>query len=120
MGNTDLVQLTDIRSYAFSFLVQSFLPGPRGGMGGAQRTGSPAPGAAAVLDEEDGVDVKEIDLLLTEIGVMLGRWSLYCRFLARKCQVSFHAPSTRPLAYRIRPSQRSHATTSRHNLSSLR
>ncbi|KAA8913258.1 COG4 transport protein-domain-containing protein [Sphaerosporella brunnea] len=80
-------KLTDIKSYAFSFLVQSFLPGPRGALGGTPRSGSPAPGAMPSQDVEDeGIDVKEVDLLLTEIGVMLGRWSLYCRFLARKCQ----------------------------------
>ncbi|KAI5787152.1 COG4 transport protein-domain-containing protein [Geopyxis carbonaria] len=79
-------KLTDIKSYAFSFLVQSFLGAPRGP---AVRTGSPAPGSAAAAQEEEeegGVDVKEVDLLLTEMGVMLGRWSLYCRFLARKTQ----------------------------------
>ncbi|KAF8245857.1 COG4-domain-containing protein, partial [Wilcoxina mikolae CBS 423.85] len=86
-------KLTDIKSYAFSFLVQSFLPGPRGPLGGAPRSNSPAAGTAAGLDtEEEGVDVKEVDLLLTEIGVMLGRWSLYCRFLARKCQTEPDSP----------------------------
>ncbi|RPB00043.1 COG4-domain-containing protein [Choiromyces venosus 120613-1] len=81
-------KLTDIKSYAFSFLVQSFMPSTRGPMGGPPRSGSPAPGGAAHRNSEDeGVDVKEVDMLLSEIGVMLGRWSLYCRFLARKCLV---------------------------------
>lgn len=39
------------------------------------------------MSEDEGVDVKEIDMLLSELGIMLGRWSLYCRFIARKCLV---------------------------------
>ncbi len=31
--------------------------------------------------------MKEIDGILNEMGVMLGRWSLYTRFLAEKCKV---------------------------------
>ncbi|PWW74812.1 COG4-domain-containing protein [Tuber magnatum] len=81
-------KLTDIKSYAFSFLVQSYMPSTRGSMGGPPRSGSPAPGGATHRNSEDeGVDVREVDMLLSEIGVMLGRWSLYCRFLARKCLV---------------------------------
>lgn len=81
-------KLTDIKSYAFTFLVQSFLPGQRGG--GNPRAGSPAtreggPGGTA---EDEGVDMKEVDGLLNEMTLMLGRWSLYCRFLADKCRVS--------------------------------
>ncbi|KAJ5972478.1 Conserved oligomeric Golgi complex subunit 4 [Penicillium vulpinum] len=77
-------KLMDIKSYAFTFLVQSFLP--------AQRTGpplsqSPAMGASAAADEE-GVDMKEIDGVLNEMAIMLGRWSLYCRFLADTCNSS--------------------------------
>ncbi|CUS11512.1 unnamed protein product [Tuber aestivum] len=79
-------KLTDIKSYAFSFLVQSYMPSTRGPMGGPPRSGSPAPGGTTHRNSEDeGVDVKEVDMLLSEIGVMLGRWSLYCRFIARKC-----------------------------------
>jgi len=52
------------------------------------RSGLPVPGGAAHRNSEDGsVDVKEVDMLLSEIGVILGRWSLYCHFLARKCWV---------------------------------
>ncbi|KAI9926651.1 hypothetical protein ASPWEDRAFT_120945 [Aspergillus wentii DTO 134E9] len=76
-------KLTDIKSYAFTFLVQSFLPAQRTGTprsnSPANRDGSAAPG------EDEGVDMKEIDGLLNEMGVMLGRWSLYCRFLADTC-----------------------------------
>ena len=32
--------------------------------------------------------MKEVDGLLSEIAIMLGRWSLYSRFLAAKCKVS--------------------------------
>ena len=82
-------RLTDIRSYAFTFLVQSFLP--------SQTTKNPISrsGSPAVFDrsgeprpsEDDGADMKDVDGFLSEIAVMLGRWSLYCRFLAAKCAV---------------------------------
>lgn len=73
-------KLTDIKSYAFTFLVQSFLP--------TQRPGGPrshSPARVATGGEDEGVDMKEIDGLLNEMGIMLGRWSLYCRFLADAC-----------------------------------
>ncbi|KAJ5138934.1 uncharacterized protein N7515_003782 [Penicillium bovifimosum] len=72
-------KLMDIKSYAFTFLVQSFLP--------AQRPGPPsqAPAMAGAAVDEEGVDMKEIDGILNEMAIMLGRWSLYCRFLADTC-----------------------------------
>jgi hypothetical protein len=76
-------KLMDIKSYAFTFLVQSFLPAQRPG---PPRSQSPAAGAGAT--EEEGVDMKEIDGILNEMAIMLGRWSLYCRFLADTCNVS--------------------------------
>lgn len=81
-------RLTDVRSYPFSFLVQSFLPNQR--PTGISRTGSPAVGGAANgrASEDEGVDMKEVDGLLNEMAVMLGRWSLYTRFLSGKCRVS--------------------------------
>ena len=84
-------RLTDIKSYAFSFLVQSFLPPSRVG-GGTSRSDSPANrdadmGRRASSEDDDGVDMKEVDGFLSEAAVMLGRWSLYCRFLADKCMV---------------------------------
>lgn len=82
--------LTDIKSYPFSFLVQSFLPQQRG-LAGTSRVNSPALGAQtndARNSEDEGVNMKEVDGLLSEIAVMLGRWSLYSRFLAGKCKVS--------------------------------
>ncbi|CAZ84937.1 unnamed protein product [Tuber melanosporum] len=92
-------KLTDIKSYAFSFLVQSYMPSTRGPMGGPPRSGSPAPSGATHRNSEDeGVDVREVDMLLSEIGVMLGRWSLYCRFLARKCLVGAKTDILPPLA----------------------
>ncbi|KAJ5441202.1 Conserved oligomeric Golgi complex subunit 4 [Penicillium cf. griseofulvum] len=77
-------KLMDIKSYAFTFLVQSFLPAQRPG---PPRSHSPTMGASAATDEE-GVDMKEIDGVLNEMAIMLGRWSLYCRFLADTCNSS--------------------------------
>ncbi|PHH75098.1 hypothetical protein CDD82_4600 [Ophiocordyceps australis] len=85
-------KLTDVKSYPFSFLVQSFLPqGPRGGGGGGivgnARGASPALGNSGARNSEDeGVNMKEVDGLLSEIALMLGRWALYTRFIATKCQ----------------------------------
>ncbi|KAI5292953.1 hypothetical protein KEM55_007394, partial [Ascosphaera atra] len=73
-------KLTDIKSYAFTFLVQSFLPSRAGT--GTPRVNSPAPGQAI---EDESVDMKEVDALLNEMAIMLLRWSLYTRFLADKC-----------------------------------
>jgi hypothetical protein len=80
-------KLTDVRSYPFSFLVQSFLPQPP--RGGTPRVNSPAIGAGSNPreSEDEGVNMREVDGLLSEIAVMLGRWSLYTRFLAGKCKV---------------------------------
>jgi hypothetical protein len=80
-------KLTDVRSYPFSFLVQSFLPQPP--RGGTPRVNSPAIGAGSNPRESEdvGVNMREVDGLLSEIAVMLGRWSLYTRFLAGKCKV---------------------------------
>lgn len=64
--------------------MQSFLPAQRTG---PARTQSPATGANAATEDE-GVDMKEIDGILSEMAIMLGRWSLYCRFLADTCNVS--------------------------------
>ncbi|RDA89625.1 hypothetical protein CP533_6103 [Ophiocordyceps camponoti-saundersi (nom. inval.)] len=78
-------KLTDVKSYPFSFLVQSFLPQP--GRGVPPRGGSPAVGAGtnARSSEDEGVNMKEVDALLSEMALMLGRWSLYARFLSGKC-----------------------------------
>lgn len=82
-------KLTDAKSYPFSFLVQSFLP-PQRTLTGTPRMNSPALGGGtnARNSEDEGVDMKEVDGLLSEISVMLGRWALYSRFLAGKCKVS--------------------------------
>ncbi|KAK1600338.1 COG4 transporter [Colletotrichum navitas] len=76
-------RLKDVKSYPFSFLVQSFLPQQRGG---TSRVNSPAMGAGADQrdSEDEGVNMKEVDALLSEMAIMLGRWSLYSRFLAGK------------------------------------
>ncbi|KAL4917466.1 COG4 transport protein-domain-containing protein [Aspergillus aurantiobrunneus] len=73
-------KLMDIKSYAFTFLVQSFLP--------PQRTATPRSNSPATREssaDDEGVDMKEIDGLLNEMTVMLSRWSLYTRFLAETC-----------------------------------
>jgi len=83
-------RLTDVKSYPFSFLVQSFLSQQRG-FGGTPRVNSPAIGGGtndARNSEDEGVDMKEVDALLGEIAVMLEKWSAYARFLALRCRVS--------------------------------
>ena len=84
-------KLTDIKSYAFTFLVQSFLPAqqPRSG---TPRAASPAQrGLIAIAEsqssDQENVDMKQIDGILSELAVMLGRWSLYSCFIAAKCKV---------------------------------
>jgi hypothetical protein len=79
-------KLTDIKSYAFSFLVQSFLPAPKPSAG-TPRANSPA-NAVARNSEDEGVNMKEVDGLLGESALMLGRWALYARFISSKCAVS--------------------------------
>ena len=83
-------RLTDVKSYPFSFLVQSFLPAHRSAMG-TPRANSPAVGEGSNrrISEDEGVDMKEVDGVLSESAVMLGRWSLYSKFLASKCKVCF-------------------------------
>ncbi|KAH7163046.1 hypothetical protein B0J13DRAFT_491655 [Dactylonectria estremocensis] len=79
-------KLTDVKSYPFSFLVQSFLPpAPRGG---TPRVNSPALGAGnnPRQSEDEGVDMKEVDGLLSEIAEMLGKWSYYSHFVTGKFQ----------------------------------
>ena len=88
-------KLTDIRSYAFTFLVQSFLPA-QNTKNAVSRTSSPAMfdrNGESQVQEDDGADMKDTDGFLNEIGVMLGRWSLYSRFLATKCKVSLSQES---------------------------
>ncbi|KAI0016444.1 COG4-domain-containing protein [Xylariomycetidae sp. FL0641] len=81
-------RLTDVKSYPFSFLVQSFLPQQKT-LTGTSRVNSPAVGGGTNVrnSEDEGVNMKEVDGLLTEISIMLGRWSLYSKFLAGKCKV---------------------------------
>ena len=81
-------KLMDIRSYPFSFLVRTFLPPPK--IIRAQRVNSPALGSGSNNtdnSEDEGIDGKEVDTLLGEIAAMLGQWSLYLQFIARKRKV---------------------------------
>ncbi|KAL1843732.1 hypothetical protein VTJ49DRAFT_113 [Mycothermus thermophilus] len=90
-------RLTDVKSYPFSFLVQSFLPQQRG-FGGVQRVNSPAVGGGTNdprNSDDEGVNMKEVDALLVEIAVMLEKWSVYSRFLAGKCKPD--SPDDAPL-----------------------
>lgn len=75
-------KVTEVKSYPFSFLVQSFLPSQKSSTA-HQRTGSPSPGSGRP-SEDEGVDMREIDALLNESATILGRWALYTRFLATK------------------------------------
>ncbi|MCJ1397639.1 hypothetical protein MMC11_000835 [Xylographa trunciseda] len=83
-------KLTDIRSYAFTFLVQSFLPAQNTRpTTSISRTSSPAMFDRTTEihgEEHDGVDMKDVDAILNESAVMLGKWSLYSRFVANKCK----------------------------------
>jgi hypothetical protein len=79
-------KLTEIKSYAFSFLVQSFLPSQKPAAG-TSRSQSPA-NVAGRMSEDEGVNMKEVDALLGESALMLGRWALYSRFISSKCAVS--------------------------------
>lgn len=88
-------KLTDIKSYAYTFLVQSFLPAQRGNAG-TPRSNSPANHPNARLSEDEGVNMKEVDALLNEMAVMMGKWALYVRFLSEKCKPSPGASSTVP------------------------
>jgi hypothetical protein len=78
-------RLTDIKSYAFSFLVQSFLPAQKSATGTPR---SSSPSNAVRNSEDEGVNMKEVDGLLGESALMLGRWALYSRFISDKCAVS--------------------------------
>lgn len=81
--------MTEVKSYAYSFLVQSFLAAPRGAA--TPRSNSPAPGAAKLNglqdQSEDGIETKEIDQVLSEATAMLGHWSLYIRFISSRAVV---------------------------------
>ena len=90
-------RLTDVKSYPFNFLVQSFLPSKTSALGSTPRTGSPAPGAVPNRgSEDDAVDMKEVDALLNESAMMLGRWSLYARFLGTKTMPTTDETPTTP------------------------
>ncbi|MCJ1317253.1 hypothetical protein MMC15_002576 [Xylographa vitiligo] len=88
-------KLTDIRSYAFTFLVQSFLPAQNTRPNSISRTSSPATferNMESRGQEEDGADMKDVDAILNETAVMLGKWSLYSRFVANKCRDAISSP----------------------------
>lgn len=85
-------KLTDIKSYAFTFLVQSFLPAQsaRSSTPGAEPSANGAASGDMNVHSEEGINTKVVDALLNEMTVMVARWSLYCRFIALKCKVRLH------------------------------
>lgn len=86
-------KLTEVKSHAFTFLAQSFLQPQK--QAGSYRPESPFSRnstPAGRKSEDEGVDMKEIDSLLGESAVMLGRWALYSRFLASNAPVSSASP----------------------------
>jgi conserved oligomeric Golgi complex subunit 4 len=83
--------LTDIKSYPFTFLVQSFLPTQRPG---TTRSESPAQRGSARVSEDESVNMRDIDALLGEASLMLARWSLYTRFLAAKSTSAYAVNGT--------------------------
>ncbi|KAL8994029.1 MAG: hypothetical protein Q9169_005889, partial [Polycauliona sp. 2 TL-2023] len=65
-------RLTDIKSYAFTFLVQSFLPAQ------PARSGTPravSPNKRNAPGNEKGIDTKGVDTLLSEMAAMAARSS---------------------------------------------
>ncbi|KAF1931947.1 glycoside hydrolase family 125 protein [Didymella exigua CBS 183.55] len=78
--------LTQVKSYPFSFLVQSYLHAQQPSTA-TPRSGSPA-GLVARASEDEGVDIKDVDGLLGESALMLARYALYSRFIADKCASS--------------------------------
>jgi len=82
-------KLTDVKSYAFSFLVQSFLTTQKDNKSGA-RTQSPAPrsNGKQLRPADDSIDLRDIDQTLNEISAMLMPWSLYLRFMSSRAEVS--------------------------------
>lgn len=77
-------KLTDVKSYAFSFLVQSFLASPSDNSS-STRAQSPTPTGPA----DDSVDLRNVDQTLNEISAMLMPWSLYTRFISSRSGVSY-------------------------------
>lgn len=80
-------KLTEVKSYAFTFLVQSFLPSQKST---SARSSSPAQrdSGSGRQSEDESVDMKDVDGLLSEVAMMLSRWALYTRFIATKTHVS--------------------------------
>ena len=77
-------KLTDVKSYAYSFLVQSFMSAQKSAGGGNAKTSQIANGD----DDDENIDTKEIDQVLSEIVAMLSSWSLYVVFISSRTLVS--------------------------------
>ena len=86
----------NIKSYAYTFLVQSFLPAQRGNIGTPGSSSAPNQPNQR-LSEDEGVAMKEVDALLNEMAAMMGKWSLYIRFLTNKCESSDNPGVAAPL-----------------------
>jgi len=77
-------KLTDVKSYAYSFLVQSFMSAQKSAGGGNAKPSQIANGD----DDDENIDTKEIDQVLSEIVAMLSSWSLYVVFISSRTLVS--------------------------------
>ncbi|RWA14493.1 hypothetical protein EKO27_g574 [Xylaria grammica] len=83
-------KVTDIKSYAFSFIAQSFLA-PQKGFARLPRMNSLELGSADNSRhslEDESISMREVDGLLSEIALMLEKWSMYSRFLALQSQTT--------------------------------
>lgn len=72
----------ELRSYPFSFLLQSFLPTPSN-----RRPLSPSPNS---VDQE--IDLVGVDTLVNEMTLMLSRWGLFGVFSARLAETTTLPP----------------------------
>lgn len=89
-------KMTEVKSYAFTFLVQSFLVNSKL-PNRTPRSTSPALSAQSRKSEADdgAIEMAEIFRVVNEAGLMLSRWSLYSRFLAQHIGSHQGPPDTR-------------------------
>jgi hypothetical protein len=76
-------KLTEVRSYPFSFLVRSFLPPEKASTGNS-----------SINSEDEGINIQDVDTLLSEVAAILRQWSLYSQFIASKYRGCCHSPNS--------------------------
>ncbi|CAN6613638.1 conserved oligomeric Golgi complex subunit 4 [Trichomonascus vanleenenianus] len=80
--------LSDIKHYAYSFLVGSFAQTAASRISLINRasTASPESTSASPMrrSEDEGVDLKDAGNITGEIAIMLNRWTLYRKFIASR------------------------------------